>query len=270
MSRPRARLSFALTAAAAGPLALVPVGTTVTASVPFTDPDKLDTHTATWDWDDGPTSAGAVAEANGSGAITGSHTYAAPGVYTVTVTVDDGCGNTDQAIYEFVVVYDPNGGFVTGGGWITTPAGAYTPDLTVEGKSSVGFVARYLPGATVPSGSLAFTLHAAGFQFKSGSFDWLVVSGSKAQLRGTGTVNGAGTYQFLLAAEDGRPDRLGLKIWETVPTSPIYSAAAGGLGRSRTTRRRYGVRTCSTRRPPARRRSETTRKPAARTDSATS
>jgi len=114
---------------------------------------------------------------------------------------------------------------VTGGGWITSPIGSYRPDTSVAGKSSIGFVAKYLPGATVPSGSVAFTLHAAGFRFKSTSFDWLVISGSDAKLRGTGTVGGAGTYQFLLTAVDGRSDKLSLKIWGTDPASPIYEAS---------------------------------------------
>jgi PKD repeat protein len=203
---------------------VVALGASVNASVPFTDPDQLDTHTATWNWGDGTTTAGTVTESGGAGTVTGSHLYAGPGVYTVTVTVNDGYGNSDSAVYEFVVVYDPNGGFATGGGWITTAAGGLTTDPAAEGKSAIGFVARYLPGATVPTGSVAFTFHAGGFQFKSRSFDWLVVSGSSAQLRGAGTVNGAGTYQFLLIAQDGKPDRLSLKIWTTDPASPTYVA----------------------------------------------
>ena len=46
---------------------LVPVGASVNTSVPFTDPDKLDTHTATWDWGDGNTSVGTVTEDSGAG-----------------------------------------------------------------------------------------------------------------------------------------------------------------------------------------------------------
>ena len=208
---------------------VVPVNSPVSLAATFSDANALDTHTAVIDWGDSSTSAGIVAEASGSGTVGGSHAYAATGVYTVSLTVIDDRGMSDVATFEYVVVYDPNGGFVTGGGWITTPAGAYTPDSTVEGKSPVGFVAQYLPGATVPTGSLAFTLHAAGFQFKSTSFDWLVINGSNAQLRGVGTVNGAGTYQFLLTALDGRPDKLSLKIWETDPASPIYVATARTL-----------------------------------------
>jgi hypothetical protein len=194
---------------------LLPVGSSVSASVPFTDPDKLDTHTATWDWGDGSTSAGTVTEANGAGTITGSHLYTAQGVYRVTVTVDDGYGNTDSATYEFVVVYDPNGPFVTGGGWFASQAGSYKPDLSLSGKANFGFVARYLPGATVPTGSLLFAFHPAGLTFKSTSFEWLVVSGSKAQLKGTGTISGAGTYTFQLTATDGKPDKVNMRIWYT-------------------------------------------------------
>src|SRR5690606_25501925 len=43
------------------------------------------------------------------------------GVYSVLLVVEDACGNESEVIYEYVVIYDPSGGFVTGGGWITSP-----------------------------------------------------------------------------------------------------------------------------------------------------
>ena len=56
----------------------------------FTDADTSDTHTATIAWGDGtPTEAGTVAEAAGSGTVSGSHVYADNGPYTVTVCVSD-------------------------------------------------------------------------------------------------------------------------------------------------------------------------------------
>ncbi len=195
-------------------LPIVPINTLVNASVPFTDPDKLDTHTAVWDWGDGSTSAGTVTEASGSGTITGDHSYTAPGVYTLAVTVDDGYGNTDTAIYQYVVVYDPNGGFVTGGGWINSPAGAYNLDPTLTGKAIFGFVAKYKKGATVPDGNTQFNFHTAGFNFSSTSYEWLVVAGSKAQFKGVGTINGQGLYNFMITAVDGSPDTFRIKIWD--------------------------------------------------------
>jgi predicted extracellular nuclease len=192
---------------------LAAVGANVNASVPFTDPDKLDTHTAVWDWGDGNTSAGTVTESNGAGTITGDHAYSTPGVYTVTVTVDDGYGNTDQAIFEFVIVYDPNSGFVTGGGWIDSPAGAYTADPSLTGKATFGFVAKYQKGATVPVGNTEFQFKTGDLNFQSVSYEWLVVAGSKAQFKGEGTINGAGSYKFMLTATDSNPDKFRIRIW---------------------------------------------------------
>jgi len=192
---------------------LVPVGTSVDASVSFTDPDKLDTHTAVWDWGDGVTSAGTITESNGSGTINNSHTYSTPGVYTVTVTVDDGYGNTDTASYEYVVVYDPNGGFVTGGGWINSPAGAYATDPSLTGKATFGFVAKYQKGANIPVGNTEFQFKAGDFNFHSTSYEWLVVAGSKAQFKGTGTINGQDEYKFMITANDGSPDNFRIRIW---------------------------------------------------------
>jgi PKD repeat protein len=66
------------------------VHTSVEASALFSDEDLLDTHTAVWDWCDGTTFPGDVDETGASGSVSGSHIYAAAGVYTVTLTVSDG------------------------------------------------------------------------------------------------------------------------------------------------------------------------------------
>src|SRR5205823_6569840 len=46
-----------------------------------------------------------------------THSYLNPGVYTINVCVKDATGANGCASV-WVVVYDPNGGFVTGGGWL--------------------------------------------------------------------------------------------------------------------------------------------------------
>ena len=61
----------------------------------FTDPEPSDVHTATIDWGDGASTAGAVNESGGSGTVSGSHAYADDGSYTVAVTVTDDVGNAD-------------------------------------------------------------------------------------------------------------------------------------------------------------------------------
>ena len=42
-----------------------------------------------------------------------------------------------------ITVYDPNAGFVTGGGWIDSPLGAYIPDPALAGRANFGFVSKY-------------------------------------------------------------------------------------------------------------------------------
>ena len=48
------------------------------------------------------------------------------GINEVTLTVDDGRDGIATS-KSMIIVYDPSGGFVTGGGWIDSPAGAYYP-----------------------------------------------------------------------------------------------------------------------------------------------
>ena len=94
-------------------------------------------------------------------------TYAAAGVYTVTLTVTDPDQLTGQATFQFVVIYDPSGGFVTGGGWINSPAGAFTANPSLTGKANFGFVSKYEHGATVPTGNTQFQFQTANFKFQS-------------------------------------------------------------------------------------------------------
>ena len=118
------------------------------------------------------------------------------------------------------VVFDPGGGFVTGGGWIDSPAGAYKTDTSLSGKATFGFVSKYKKGAIVPTGNTEFQFRAASFNFHSGTYEWLVVNqgGANAQFRGEGTVNGAldsngYAYKFMLWAGDGSPDTFRIRIW---------------------------------------------------------
>ena len=220
-----------------GPLAPVRIGTPTSLSAPFTDAGVSDAHNVTWDWGDGTTSSGTVAQAAGAGTGHGSHTYGATGIYTVRATVRDDDGGVDSEIFQYVVVYDPEGGFVTGGGWLASPAGSYTPadatDPDVVGNAIFAFVSKYRPGATVPSGSTTFKFKAANLSFESNSYEWLVISGSRAQYKGTGTVNGVAGFRFILAAVDGdtstttAPDRFRIKIWNPATGTVVYDNQAG-------------------------------------------
>jgi hypothetical protein len=216
-----------------GPVAPLAVNTVVTASANFTDPGDADPHAATLEWGDGTSSAGHINEVNGTGTVTGNHTYAAAGVYTVRLTLADSDGSSSQASFEYVVVYDPNGGFVTGGGWINSPAGAYTPDPALTGKANFGFVSKYQNGANVPAGNTQFNFKVANFNFQSTSYQWLIVAGAKAQFKGSGTINGSGDYDFMLTAIDGQVnggggvDKFRIKIWDRASGGIVYDNQLG-------------------------------------------
>jgi hypothetical protein len=140
----------------------------------------------------------------------------AVGVYKVTATITD--PNYVGSETGYLAIYDPSAGFVTGGGWIRYSAsacrlsaclgttGTYTADF--------GFVSKYQKGATVPTGTTRFEFHAGALNFASTSYEWLVVSGSRAQFKGVGTINGRGNYGFLLTAVDGTTDSFRMKIWD--------------------------------------------------------
>lgn len=194
-----------VTAPAVG--ALYAVGAPVTVTASFTDTDPQARHSCLVDWGSGAATAGVVTEAGGTGTCTATRSYPAAGVYGVQVTVTDGGDGLGSAATA-VVVYDPNAGFVTGGGWIDSGPGAYRPQPGLEGIATFGFVSRYQKGTTVPGGATRFRFEAAGLSFTSSAYQWLVVSGPLAQYKGTGTVSGLGeqldgTYEFLLTARDG-------------------------------------------------------------------
>jgi hypothetical protein len=217
------------------------VETEITVSGTFSNTDALDTHTAVWDWDDGSTSTGTVVESGGSGTVSGTHTYTSPGVYTLKLTVTDDDGASDSAVFEYVVVYDPEGGFVTGAGSFDSPAGAYTADPALTGRARFGFVSKYQKGATIPTGETQFDFRVANFSFRSTSYEWLVVSGAKAQYKGSGTINGAGDYGFLLTATDGEvnggggQDKFRIKMWDKATGAVIYDNQKGDADDAETT-----------------------------------
>ncbi|MGD8737265.1 MAG: hypothetical protein PVJ85_10980 [Anaerolineae bacterium] len=224
------------------PEALLAVDEPFSFTLVFTDPGVLAIDTVVWDWGDGTSSSCAsdpvectvdwpvIVNSTAAGSqsvnvtVTGSHAYSDPGVYTVQVTVLDIFGQFDTATYEFVIVYDPGAGFVTGGGWIDSAPGAYQPDPTLTGKATFGFVSKYKKGSSRPTGNTMFQFKVAGLTFYSDTYHWLVVNqdGTNAQFKGEGTLNGAGApdgglYRFMIWATDGRDadamDTFRIRIW---------------------------------------------------------
>lgn len=204
------------------------VGLTVNANASFKDPDANGPHTAQWDWGDSTSSSGAVSDS----LVTGNHTYKGAGLYTVRLTVRDGCSDQGQSAYQYVAVYDPNGGFATGGGLFDAPAGSYYADAPISGKANFRFVARYLKDDPVPTGNVEFQFKPRNVNFKSVGYQWLIITAGKAYCKGTGTINGSGNFGFLFSVVDGQvygesEDKFRMKIWRANDGSIVFDNEPG-------------------------------------------
>ena len=147
--------------------------------------------------------------------VTGSINLNAPDIYDLLIRAADSKGNVSDPVSTILVSYDPLGSFIANNSWLNSPEGAYAADASLTGKSSFYITAKYLKNATVPTGDLEFYFKEADMSFYSNSYNWLVVSQDNkgAQLKGSGTINGEGNYQFMLYAADGTPDTFHIKIW---------------------------------------------------------
>ena len=179
------------------------IGQTITFAADVSDICDNDVDVA-WDYDDG---TGMTPDT--------THVYAEAGVYNVDAIATDDAGNTATGTV-MVVVYDPSGKFVTGGGWIDSPAGAYKPDPSLSGKANFGFVSKYKKGKSIPEGNTEFQFKAGDLNFHSDSYEWLVINkeSDRAQYKGVGTINGVGVYRFMLWAGDSAVDTFRIRIWE--------------------------------------------------------
>lgn len=186
------------------------------ASATFSDPAGTADEAYACNVDYGDGSGPQPGTVSGTTCTGPDHTYGTPGVYQTSVTVTDKDGGSASLAAEtYTVIYDPTGGFVTGGGWIDSPPGAYAADPMLGGKASFGFVSKYKKGATAPTGNTEFHFKAGAFDFRSSAYDWLVVNagGTRAQFKGWGSVNGMEGYRFMLWAQDDGPDTFRIRIW---------------------------------------------------------
>ncbi len=225
---------------------IVPVDTTVTFTATYSDTGGP--HSVEWDFDGdglfGDLPVTSTSSTSGDDEVTeATFLYGSTGVYPVSVRVTHGIGGYVQTeVLRYIVVYDPAEGFVTGGGWFNSPIGAYTPgdneDPAIVGKAHFGFVSKYKKGSSVPTGNTSFELKAGDLDFESTSYEWMVISGKKAQYKGLGVVEGyEGVFQFRLTAMDADvnpndnfdKDTFRIEIWQS-GNGPKFVLYDNGLG----------------------------------------
>ncbi len=136
--------------------------------------------------------------------VTATDTAANSASDTLLITVQDlPSDDSDDSDTQ-----SPGSGFVTGGGIFDSPAGANRRDVHQSGRARFGFNAKYHKHATVPMGQLEFQV--GGINFHSSDYEYLLVTGARAEIKGRGTVNGDygsednNGYSFLVTVIDGQ------------------------------------------------------------------
>lgn len=139
-------------------------------------------------------------------------------------------GATTHAV---LTVYNPEGGFATGGGWIVPEDDGLNthPDV----RANFGFVAKYKQDAA--SGHIEFRYKDNHLNLKSTSIEQLVITGGRiAQFKGWARVNGEeDNWFFVKAIDNGEPgvgaDTFEIKVWapEVDPEGDPTEKAGGVL-----------------------------------------
>jgi hypothetical protein len=144
------------------------------------------------------------------------------GIHAITLTVDDGRGgiasDTVQVTVQSTTPPSPN---VRASG-----NGAFGTDPTADFYFVAGY--KLQSNSTMLHGEVAFT--AGNLRFRSAALVSLVVSGATAQLAGNGTINGTGSFSFLLIAKDaavsGGPaaDAFQITLWDASTGLAVYDS----------------------------------------------
>jgi len=156
-----------------------------------------------------------------------------PALYRVEVTV----ASAPAVATGFLVVYNPEGGFATGGGWIVPEDDGLNTYPNV--RANFGFNAKYRQD--LPTGHIEFRYSDGYIDLMSTSIEQLVITGSNlAQFKGWARVNGEeGNWFFAKAVDNGEAntgvDTFEIKIWAPgvdpdadVPTERASGVLQGG------------------------------------------
>lgn len=127
----------------------------------FDSNDTAGQISATIDWGDGSRSGGTLASGSGRFALSGNHTYAQPGTYAATVTVQDSSGS--ELTTEALVQVAP--------GQTATTVSCSPGDVAVSARTTcLATVSDLDAGNTIrPSGLVTFSSPTAGAAFPATS-----------------------------------------------------------------------------------------------------
>ncbi len=198
----------------------VRVGEQVRTTADFGDYVPGEAHNIRWMW--GDQSQPSIAYfAAGDSHVTGEHIYTQAGIYKVGLDFSESClESADENYKQWMVIYDPAAGSVTGGGQLLSLQTSL-PWMNQQQNAQFSFNVSYNQNRdTAPQGQTQLNLRQQGV-FRSNTIDWLVVRGDQALWQGTGTLNGEGNYGFTASVWDGRGtgandagDEIRIRIWD--------------------------------------------------------
>lgn len=202
---------------------VVMAGVPLQASVGFVDEHRIGIRSVTWSWGDGSgVQAGKVRASDGAGSAEARHSFAAPGIYTVKVTVVDRRGRSTAASHDLVVT-GASGSTAAGAGALMSPAGAFAQSPLYDGEASFAVIAPTDTTAQASRVPARLQFDLPGLSFRSHDFRLQGRHGAQQVFEVSGTVAGIGAYQFSLSmsatAPGGAQGRFALTIWHTDPLS---------------------------------------------------
>lgn len=208
-------------------------GAPVTVTGDFTDADAADTHSCSIDWQLAAT-AGTVTEASGAGSCVGSFSYPTPGTYTIMLAVIDNAGNSSTDTVSVSITQaapppppppppppapSPNAGSVRGDGFASLQPGTLAKQTRRPPTIWLAVNSWVSQHSNNPRGAVEIVVPNADLRLRSSAVERLLVTGSKAEIRGRARLNKKGEYQFLVVVLDGsrtgreRRDRVRVKVW---------------------------------------------------------
>lgn len=207
---------------------LVAVGAPLDASVGVAGELPAAAYGITWDWGDGNAARTAgTSGASGEARASARHSYARPGIYTVTARVADRSGKSVD-VRRTVVAYLPSAGMAAGAGSFISPYAAGKAAQRQVGQARFSFIA---PAADAQPVRAAARASQAALHFGVGDLDFVsrdvrrvAAPGRHARFEGSGTLNGKGGYRFALVATasnpaGGEPGRVQMMIWHRASAS---------------------------------------------------
>jgi PKD repeat protein len=156
----------------------------------------------TFDWGDNTTTQGQVVGEQ----IIGEYEYTTSGLYEITLTLENNCGELFVQTYKYVVVIDPCAGKLRSSGFYSDfeYLGGYS--FWNYSFSLFKLNAAYRNPQSNPSTKGNFYFYSSRYQsvFRSQSIDWLVINDEQIFVKGRGRINHEENCSFFISMYDSK------------------------------------------------------------------